>query len=215
METQFSKVLEELQTVRGQLETIQDKGIRAAVTRIVDAVDVKITEAKAQFTGIKDSVVKSFSDAVAATKEKGVSALKGTIDFLKIHSALSFLKGKLGKAVDSLQQGVAQIEKVKKEFHTAKSHAGNAGRLILGKDVKQAKEYDSERGILAGIQRFMNRAAVLLTNTGKVADAAMRKIEDLDKRSEKSSVDKGLKDIKGARADSKLPTPEKKSREGR
>lgn len=215
METQFEKVFDELQNVRAQLQTIEDKSVRATVTRIVDAVDTKINDAKTQFVGIKDSVTRSFSNAVDAAKEKGVSALKNTVDFLKIHSALSFLKGKLGKAVDSLHQSAVQIEKVKTELYTAKSHAGNAGRLMLGKDVKAAKPYDSERGVLAGVQKLLHKTAVLLTNIDRVADSAMRKIEGLGQRSGKSSVDKSIREIKNARTNSKTPAPVKESRESR
>jgi len=200
METQFEKVFDELQNVRSQLQTIEDKSVRATVTRIVDAAHTKITEAKAQFSGIKDSVVASFSDAVAAAKEKGVSALKKTVDFLKIQPALSIIRNKLGQAIHSLHQGVAQIEKVKTELHAAKSHAHNAGRLMLGKDVKAAKVYDSERGVLAGVQKLMNKTVGLLAGIGKAAGAAMRKIEELGQQSEKTSVHQSIKDIKDSRA---------------
>lgn len=199
METQFEKVFDELQTVRSQLQTIEDKSVKATAMWIFDTVEVKVSETKAHFVGIKDSVVTSFSNTLKAVEQKGVSTLKNTIEFLKIHTALSFLKGKLGKAVDSLQQGVGQIEKVKIEFHAAKSHAGNAGRLLLGKGVKATKDYNSERGILTGVQKLLGKTAVLLTNIGKVADSAMRKIEGLGEQSEKTSTLKSIKEIKTAR----------------
>ena len=209
METQFEKVFDELQNVRAQLQTIEDKSVRATVTRIVDTVDTKVNDAKTQFIGIKDGVVTSFSNAVDAAKEKGVSALKSTVDFLKIHSALSFLKGKLGKAVDSLHQCAVQIEKVKIELHTAKSHAGNAGRLILGKDAKTTQTYNYERGILAGVQKLLHKTAVLLTNIDRVADSAMRKIESIGQRSGKTSALKSIREIKNTRTDSKRSAPER------
>ena len=207
MESQFGKVFEELQTVRSQLQSLQDKGIKATVTKIVDAVETKVTEAKTQFTSIKDSVVKSFSGAVNAVKEKGVSALKNTVDFLKIRSALSFLKNKLDQSVNSLRQSVMQIEKVKTELHAAKSHTLNVGRLIFKKDVKETA-YESNRGILAGIQKLLNKMGGLLSGISGAAASAMNKIDGLGQRNEKSSVRQSLKDIKNTRTKNEPSAPE-------
>lgn len=207
METQFGKVFDELKNVRSQLETLQDKGIRATVTRIVDAVEIKVTEAKAQFVGLKDSILRSFSGALEAVKEKGVSALKSTADFLKTQtrSALSSLKGKLEQAVASLHRGVTRIESVKTELHAAKSHVSNAGRLMLGKETKDTPAYDSERGVLAGIQKFLGKTGSLLSGIGKVTDSAMRKIEGMGQPDEKRSVKQNLREFKNAHTGGKSP----------
>lgn len=99
-----------------------------------------------------------------------------------------------------------QFEKVFDELQNVRAQ---------GKDTKPAKAYDTGRGVLAGVQRLFHRTAVLLTNIGRVADSAMRKIEGLGQRSEKTSVDKSIRVIKSARTDSKTPVPVKESRESR
>jgi len=75
--------------------------------------------------------------------------------------------------------------------------------------VKAAKAYDSERGVLAGVQKLMNKTAGLLAGIGNAAGAAMRKIEELGKRSEKTSVHQSIKDIKDSRAGGGRPATNK------
>lgn len=74
---------------------------------------------------------------------------------------------------------------------------------MFGKDVKAAKDYNSERGNLAGVQKLLGKTAVLLTNIGKVAESAMCKIEGIGQRIDKTSIDKSLKDIKSVRISEK------------
>lgn len=210
MESQFSRVLNELQDVKSQLQTIQDKSVRATVGRVVNSVETKVTEAKAQFTVLKDNVVQSFADAAVAIKQKGVSALSKTVDFLKIRSALSHIKSKLNQSVQSLNSGVQQIQQVKTELHTAKEHAVNAGRLFVGKKAIEESRFDSERGVLTKIQRFMLKTGELLKGMSKAADSAIGKLEQLEQKDEKSSVRENLKTIRQSRKENPV-TPEKLS----
>jgi exonuclease VII small subunit len=196
METQFGKVLSELENVQAQLKTLQDKGLRASMTRLHDSVCVKVNEAKAQFAAVKNSVFKSFSDAAGAVKKKGVSALNKTVNFLKIRSALTLLKNKLDQSVESLHNGVGQIQKAKTELHTAKEHAANAARLFVGKKAKETTRANSDRGILSAIQRAMLKTGSMLAGMSKAADAAVGKLEQLDSKNEKPSVSNNLKTIR-------------------
>lgn len=205
MESQFGRVLNELQDVKSQLKAIEDKSVRATAARIVDTVELKFMEAKQQFVSVKENVVKSFSDATQTVKEKGVSALKKTVNFLGIHSALSHLKGKLNQAVASLNQGVSRIEKMKGEIHEAKIHAQNAGRIMVKKNVKEVSAYHSDRGILSGIQKRMSKAGNMLSGISKTVDSAIGKLENPERRDEKKSVREDLKKIKKSRTADQTP----------
>lgn len=199
METQFSKVFNELQDVKAQLQTIQNRSVQATARRIVNAAETKITEAKNQLTVLKGNIVQSFTIAAKVIKQKGISALRKTVDFFKIHSALSHLKGKLDQAATSLNQGAQQIQKIKNELHTAKDHVTNAARLAVGKGKKEISTKDSQRGVLTAIQRLMLKGGALLNSIGKTADSAIRKVEALEQKDEKSSVRDSLKEMKRSR----------------
>jgi len=206
METQFAKVFDELQDVKSQLKAIEDKSVRAAVQRIVDNVELKVNDVKDQFVSLKDSVVNSFSDAAEAIKQKGVSALRKTVDFLKIHTALSHLKNKLNQSVHSLNQGAEQIQTIKNELYTAKEHFTNATHLAVGKSTKEVSPNNSERGVLTKIQRLMLKAGGLLKGMSKTADSAISKLEKLEQKDEKMSVRDSLKDIKRSRSNTHSTT---------
>jgi len=215
METQFEKVFSELQDVKSQLQAIQDKGIRATVTRIVDTAEVKISGVKNQFITVKDNVINSFTDARKAVKEKGISALNKALNFFGIRSALSRLQGKLRDSVSTLQQGVSRIEDIKGEIHEAGVHAQNAGRVLIGKDVKEVAAHNSDRGILSGVQKLLNKTGGMLSGMGKLTASAISKIDKLEQRGEKSSVRQSLKSIKQSQANGQAVTekvPQDKAR---
>ena len=44
MESQFGEVIKELKEVRGQLEQIQDRGIKATAARLLDSAEGKVQE---------------------------------------------------------------------------------------------------------------------------------------------------------------------------
>jgi len=70
METGFSQVLDELKEVRGQLEQIQDKGVKATVQRVVDKVETKVSEVKSQLVTVKNNLVNSAANAVMLLRKK-------------------------------------------------------------------------------------------------------------------------------------------------
>ena len=53
MENQFDTVLEELRSVKQELNTIQDKTFRATANKVVDKVTAKVTETKKTLIKLK------------------------------------------------------------------------------------------------------------------------------------------------------------------
>jgi len=215
METQFAKVFDELQDVKSQLQAIQDKGIRATAMRIVDTAEVKISEVKNQFIAVKDNVIKSFTDAKEAVREKGVSALNKALNFFGVRSALSRLQGKLRDSVSALQQGVSRIEDMKGQIHEAGVHAQNAGRVMIGKNAKEITAHNSDHGILSGVQKLLNKTEGMLSGMGKITASAIGKIDKLEQRGEKSSVRQSLKSIRQSQTSGQAATekvPQDKAR---
>jgi len=215
METQFEKVFSELQDVKSQLQAIQDKGIRAAAMRIVDTAEVKISEVKNQFIAVKDNVIKSFTDAKEAVKEKGVSALNKALNYFGVRSALSRLQGKLRDSASAVQQGVSRIEDMKGQIHEAGVHAQNAGRVMIGKDAKEITAHNSDHGILSGVQKLLNKTGGMLSGMGKITASAIGKIDKLERNGEKSSVRQSLKSIRQSQTSGQAATekvPQDKAR---
>ena len=84
MEFQFNTVLEELKSVRQELNTIQDKTLRATASRAVDKVVTKVEEAKGQLMKLKNHIVKTVDKAITEFKEHGKSALVTAMKSLNV-----------------------------------------------------------------------------------------------------------------------------------
>ena len=84
MESQFGEVIKELKEVRGQLEQIQDRGIKATAARLLDSAEGRVQEIGGQIALVKTNLVRSAKNAVQEFKEKGVGALRKAVSALSL-----------------------------------------------------------------------------------------------------------------------------------
>ena len=84
MESQFGQVMKELKEVRGQLEQIQDRGIKATAARIQDSAEGKVREIGGQIALVKTNLVQSAKNAVHDYKEKGMDTLRRAVSAMKM-----------------------------------------------------------------------------------------------------------------------------------
>jgi len=214
METGFGQVLEELKEVRGQLEQIQDKGVKATVQRVVDKAEAKVFEVKSQLVTVKNNLVKSAVNAVDAFKKKGVAALKKAVNAMGIYSALSHVKLGLQNAEKSIDEDISKIGTISSELHSIGEHSKNIGRTLFGRQSKEATPHNPDKGVLAKIQKLFAVTGSLLSNMEKMTDNTMKKVVKLEQREEKKpSVKESLKAIRAEQsvkqADSKSLSQEK------
>ncbi len=139
MESQFGRVIEELKEVRGQLEQIQDKGIKATAARLLDSAEGKAQEIGGQIALVKTNLVRSAKNAVQEFKEKGVDALRRAVSAMKIPTVLSLLKEGLHGCMESMNKNAAKIVIVGGELGRAAQHTKNAGRALIGRRIKDGK----------------------------------------------------------------------------
>jgi len=214
METGFGQVLEELKEVRGQLEQIQDKGVKATVQRVVDKAEAKVSEVKSQLVTVKNNLVKSAVNAVDAFKKKGVAALQKAVNAMGIYSALSHVKHGLQNAVKSVNEDISKIGTISSELHSIGEHSKNIGRTLFGRQSQEATPHNPDKGVLAKIQKLFAATGSLLSNMEKMTDNTMKKVVKLEQREEKKpSVKESLKAIRAEQsvkqADSKSLSQEK------
>ena len=214
METGFGQVLEELKEVRGQLEQIQDKGVKATVQRVVDKAETKVFEVKSQLFTVKNNLVKSAVNAVDAFKKKGVAALQKAVNAMGIYSALSHLKLGLQNAEKSVNETISKIGTINSEIHSIGEHSKNIGRTLFGRQAKEVTPHNPDKGVLAKIQKLFAATGSFLSDMEKMTDNTMKKVAKLEQREEKKpSVKENLKAIRAEQsakqADSKPLSQEK------
>ena len=200
MESQFGEVIKELKEVRGQLEQIQDRGIKATAARLLDSAEGKVQEIGGQIALVKTNLVRSAKNAVQEFKEKGVGALRRAVSAMKIPTVLSALKESLHSGKESMERNAAKIGIVGGELNSAAQHTKNAGRALIGRRIKEPAEPKGDKGILAKIQKVFLSFGRSFAAMEKAAENAQKRMEQFCRDGDKKpSVKAELRQIKSGR----------------
>lgn len=206
MESQFTKVLDELKEVRGQLDQISDKGLRATAARFVEGAEQKVQSVIGQVTHIKEKLIHSARAAVETAKERGADALRRAISAMKIPTVLSLMRDFMRDGSQSMTKSAEKLGVINKELKIAGGHLRNAGRALMGKTAKEQSGKVMDKGILIGIQKAFLSFGKVFSDMEQRADRAIRQIErfrDGQERTQpqkKSSVRSELRKIKSEKS---------------
>ena len=215
MEKQYTAVLSELKAVREQLESIQDNGIKATVTKSVSSAQQKVEQAKDQLGHIRTSLSDMVKQTLAAVKQHGISALNKAADFMGIKAALNDMRDTLNASISDTQKSIDRINAVGSELHALNEHGKNLGRALIGKEAAELTQRNEDKGVLAAIAKPLKKSKAMLEGMEKGVTRALQSIDRLEKaaargKEEKPSVREGLKAAKQQESKEKPPTPSKK-----
>ena len=215
MEKQYTAVLSELKAVREQLESIQDNGIKATVTKSVSSAQQKVEQAKDQLGHIRTSLSDMVKQTLAAVKQHCISALNKAADFMGIKAALNDMRDNLNASISDTQKSIDRINAVGSELHALNEHGKNLGRALIGKEAAELTQRNEDKGVLAAIAKPLKKSKAMLEGMEKGVTRALQSIDRLEKaaargKEEKPSVREGLKAAKQQESKEKPPTPSKK-----
>ena len=215
MEKQYTAVLSELKAVREQLESIQDNGIKATVTKSVSSAQQKVEQAKDQLGHIRTSLSDMVKQTLAAVKQHGISALNKAADFMGIKAALNDMRDNRNASISDTQKSIDRINAVGSELHALNEHGKNLGRALIGKEAAELTQRNEDKGVLAAIAKPLKKSKAMLEGMEKGVTRALQSIDRLEKaaargKEEKPSVREGLKAAKQQESKEKPPTPSKK-----
>lgn len=204
MEFQFNTVLEELKNVRQELNTIQDKTLRATATRAVDKVANKVEEAKGQLMKLKDHIITTVDKAVTGFKERGKSALVTAMKSMNVTGLLENIKSGLNHAAQSADHEIDKLTKLGNEIHAVNAHMKNAGRALVGKEIKGIEPRDMNKGILSKVQECFFFSMDVFSNTAQKTEDILGTVKKLEgKSNSKKSVKTELQNIKNSQQNNK------------
>ena len=214
MEKQYTAVLSELKAVREQLESIQDNGIKATVTKSVSSAQQKVEQAKDQLGHIRTSLSDMVKQTLAAVKQHGISALNKAADFMGIKAALNDMRDNLNASISDTQKSIDRINAVGSELHALNEHGKNLGRALIGKEAAELTQRNEDKGVLAAIAKPLKKSKAMLEGMEKGVTRALQSIDRLEKaaargKEEKPSVREGLKAAKQQESKEKPTTPSK------
>lgn len=215
MQQQYSAVLSELQAVRGQLDRIQDKGIKSALLKGISAIQGKVTQAKEQLTHIKADFSQSVKEALSTVKQQGISALHKAVDFMGIKTALADMRENLQSSISQTQKSIDRINAIGSELHALNEHSRNLGRALTGREAKELTARNEDKGVLAAVAKPLKKSKSMLENMEKGVTRAIQSVDRLEQsaakgREQKPSIREGLKAAKGQERPKRTPSPQKK-----
>lgn len=215
MEQQYSAVLSELQAVRGQLDRIQDKGIKSALLKGISAIQGKVTQAREQLTHIKADFSQSVKNALTNAKQQGISALHKAVDFIGLKTALADMRESLQSSISQTQKSIDRINAIGSELHALNEHSRNLGRALTGKETKELTARNEDKGVLAAVAKPLKKSKSMLESMEKGVTRAIQSVDRLEQtaakgREQKPSIREGLKAAKGQERPKRTPSPQKK-----
>jgi len=167
-----------------EMKEVQNHPVRKALQNAIKTLENKVAQVKEQLAQIKDSIIEGCKNAVAAFKEKVISALDKLASFFHIKSGLNALDKTAVENAQSCDKSVARINEFSNQYHEAGRAIKNMARMIIGKDPIDAKK---EAGILSKTLAAPYKAVkALMTQISKSAKSMAAGLENLETRANDS-----------------------------
>ena len=199
MEEKLVQMMGELQEMHGEVKQIQDKGLHARCTRLLDTTQERVSQIRAMVTTVKTNFVRAAGNAVKSFKEKGRSALSQAVRAMKIPAVLSKMKDGFHRAAQAMEDMACDVDTRREQLHEAGVHLQNAGRALSGKEVKEAEPLDSDKGILAKVRNTLSGMGRAFSVMERRAGTLAEKMQDT-RQEQKPSVKAELHVLKSEQA---------------
>ena len=202
MEKTLTEMLDEMKNMRQEIELIHNNSLRNKCQNLVQKTEGKIKQGLALVIKVKDNFIQSAKNAVKAFKEKGKEAFHNAVKAMKVPETLDMLGKVFGKLSKEVEQDVMQVNAMQSELNNAKGHLKNIGRLLIGRETKDAGQAKTDKGVLSRFGKVLDKIGKGFGNLSqKALDSADKIRVSHVKESVKNELDV-LKGIKTARTKS-------------
>ena len=213
LDNQMKSVLGELQGIHKTLMEAQKQRhpVSSAFTTMYQAVKTRAVTLRQQIGTLKQAIVEGAKRALAAFKEKGISALNGIMRFFKIKPILTAIRGNLEGSIKTSENSIAKIDAMATEYHATGAHLRNIGRIFGGKEAIAQRENGKLAAALQAPYKAMRKidmaarkgVASLIAKLNRLEQAA-DKIKEARKEAKKPSLED---QIAAGRAKMEAQTP--------
>lgn len=181
MEKQLNTATAELAAMRRELAEARDGPVKRALTKAVRGLEKGVAVLRERLDMLRESVKDGCRRAVAAFRERGVSALARTTEFFHLRPALEAVGRAADKAMADCDRTAADVLNVSANYHEAGRHLKNAGRVLAGLEPvveangpgKLARAVESlckkEKALHGAIKLNAQRAAASLSRLEQAA----------------------------------------------
>jgi len=181
MERQLDNAVNELAAMRRDLAEAQAQNhpVKTALQKAVIVMQAQVLDLRDKLAELKQNVIDGCKNAVAAFKEKGISALRNIADFFHLQPGLEALHENLNKSIKLDERAISKIEAVSAEYHEAGRHLKNMGRAFIGKEaVTEAKAPGRLAGAIAAPYRAERACLVAARRHVTAAIGAVARLEN-------------------------------------
>ncbi len=174
MEKKLDAVVQELVTVREQLQKMEEQkakqGLKRTITRAVEKLEQDCHVMKEKLTAIKTEFKEKAAEIVAEVKAKGKKALNKVSEFFDVKEALLQFKSTIRSSLEETEYIIAKIDAFGTGMREATRKAANTIRTFADKPEKEYKDrkfsktefvktpFEVKRKLLSGIVSCANSA---------------------------------------------------------
>lgn len=220
-EKHLSSILDELQNIRMELETIQKKPIKSAAIKTVDTVTEKVDTARKSIHDTKNFIKDTVNQGLEDFKRTGKMALIKTIFRLDLKELLTKTQNCFDKIQQNTFKSIDTLNMLNKEIKTAHFHYYNIGRILVGKEPAEIQKKNNDKGVITlaqkGLYRITEKISILSARTQdgllKLDGYEQKLVNELSSmKGEKGSVKKALTNYKKEHSESKKDRDVQKER---
>ena len=190
LESRLAEAVEELKTMRQELQQVQNRSLKAVLQKSCKSLEDNISNMRQKLAELKDHIIEGCQKALSAFKERGTSALDGLSRFFHVKPMLEGIR----KAIDN---AVSKIQTLSAEYHQAGRHLKNMGRALVGKEpvaeVKSpgrlskviAAPYKADRACMTAAQKSIEKAIDSVTRLQESAERRPSVLRAMQENGEK------------------------------
>ncbi|MCQ5034493.1 hypothetical protein NE595_15725 [Coprococcus sp. DFI.6.81] len=184
LENRLAEAVDELKTMRQELQKVQSRSLKAVLQRSCKALESNISSMRQRLSELKDHIVTGCKNALAAFKEHGTVALDGIGRFFHVKPMLESMKKAVNNSINVDNKAIDKIQAFSAEYHQAGRHLKNMGRTLIGKEpIQEVKApgkivkvisapYKADRACMMAAKRNIEKA---LENLDRLQESAQRR----------------------------------------
>ena len=171
-----------------EMKEIQSHPIKTMLQDTIKSLEEKVAAIREQISELKANIIDGCKNAVAAFKDKGVTALDKLASFFRVKSCLEKIKNNTISVTKDCDKALVKIETFSQEYHFAARGLKNMARVIIGKEPIDAVK---ESGKLAHAFGAPYRAhKTCMSGIRKATNAAIVKVDQLSHNAEVKQEEK-------------------------
>ena len=205
IENSLNSAINELQNVKAQLNintpTVSKSKLNQTNIKQVEKLATGVERLKNQLNIIKRKFIGTAQNIVDSVKEKGISALDKTSEFISLKEKLTALNEGINNNISKVDKNIKTINAMTQEFNAASKHIKNVGRAMTGKERDGTMVNASESMV-----KPLRKVKRILVSIEKKSANSIAKVESLSKRAGREEKPSVLQRLKAEKANISEPT---------